>query len=102
MKPKNESASAPSSMLVLLVWTMRSGGGVGESGGVLDNATAEDGEVQGAPVEAGRQVERLEIDEERHERRDEDAKDPAQLEAVEQNNGLWQKTTSKTSWKDTQ
>ena len=53
-----------------------------EAGEVLDDTTAEDGVVQGASVEAGRQVERLEIDEERHERRDEDTKDPAQPEAV--------------------
>ena len=60
----------------------RGGGCRGEAGEALDDATAEDGVVQGAPVEAGRRVERLEIDVELHERLDEDLKDPAQLEAV--------------------
>ena len=35
----------------------RGGGRRVEAGEVLDDATAEDGEVKGAPVEAGRQVE---------------------------------------------
>ena len=34
----------------------------GEAGEVLDDATAEDGVMQGAPVEAGRQVDRFEVD----------------------------------------
>ena len=42
-----------------------------EAGDVLDDATAEDGEVQGAPVKAGRQVERVDLGEELHERLDE-------------------------------
>ena len=58
--------------------------------------------MQGAPVEAGRQVERVEIDEERHERRDEDTKDLAQPERLEKDTGFLPKTTSKTSWKDLQ
>ena len=44
---------------------------VAEKRAMFDDATAEDGEVQGAPVEAGRQVERVDLGEERHERRDE-------------------------------
>ena len=59
----------------------RGGGCRVEAGGVLEDATAEDGEVQGAPVEAGRRVERVENDEELHERLYKDVKDPAQLEA---------------------
>ena len=53
-----------------------------EAGYVLDDATAEDGVVQGAPVEAGRQVDRFEIDGVQHGRLDEDLKDQAQFEAV--------------------
>ena len=53
-----------------------------EAGEVLVDATAEDGGVQGAPVDAGRQAERVDLDEELHERLDEDIKDPAELEAV--------------------
>ena len=67
-------------------WSSRGARGGGcrvESGEVLDDATAEDGGVQGAPVEAGRQVERVDLGEELRERLDEDLKeDTAQLEAV--------------------
>ena len=54
----------------------------GEAGEVLDDATAEDGGVHGAPVEAGRQVDRFEIDVELHERREDIKQDQAELEAV--------------------
>ena len=37
-----------------------------EEGDVLDDATAEDGEVQGAPVEAGRHIGRVYLGEELH------------------------------------
>ena len=37
-----------------------------EAGDVLDDATAEDGEVQGAPVEAGHHIGRVYLDEELH------------------------------------
>ena len=40
----------------------RGGGCRVEAGEVLVDATAEDGGVQGAPVEAGRQVDRFEFD----------------------------------------
>ena len=40
----------------------RGGSCRGEAGEVLGDATAEDGEVQGAPLEAGRRVDRFEID----------------------------------------
>ena len=54
----------------------------GEAGEVLDDATAEDGGVQGAPVEAGRRVDRFEIDVELHERREDIKEDQVELEAV--------------------
>ena len=44
----------------------RGGGCREEAGDVLDDATAEDGEVQGAPVEAGRHIGRVYLDEELH------------------------------------
>ena len=53
-----------------------------DAGEVLDDATAGDGGVQGAPVEAGRQVDRFEIDVELHERREDIKDDQAELEAV--------------------
>ena len=75
----------------------------GEASEVLDDPTAEDGGGQGAPVNAGRQVERVDLDEEQYERLDEDLKaNSDELEAVEQNNGLLPKTTSKTSRKEMQ
>ena len=40
----------------------RGGGCRVEAGEVLDDATAEDGVVQGAPVDADRQVERVDLD----------------------------------------
>ena len=61
----------------------RGGGCRGEAGEVLDDAIAEDGGVQGAPVEAGRRVDRFEIDGVQHGRLDEDHKeDPTEIEAV--------------------
>ena len=74
-----------------------------EAGEILDNATAEDGAVQGAPVVEVRRVENLEIDGVQHGRLGEDLKDPAELEAV----GAGQRCVAeddvkKTSWKDSQ
>ena len=68
----------------------------------IDDATAEDGEVQGAPVEAGRQVDRFEIDGVQHCDLMKTSKRQPNLRRSEQNNGLWPRTTSKTSWKDLQ
>ena len=68
-----------------------------EAGEVLDDATAGDGGVQGAPVEAGRQVERVDLGEELRERLDDILKKTqTNLRRLEQNDGLWPKTTSQT------
>ena len=53
-----------------------------EAGEGLDDATAEDGAVQGAPVVEVRRAERLGIDVDLHERIDEGLKDHAQPDVV--------------------
>ena len=59
--------------------------------------------MQGAPVEAGRRVERLGIDVDLHDRLDDILKKTLlNLRRLEQDTGVWPKTTSKTSWNDSQ
>ena len=87
---------------------MAAGGGRGggcrvEAGEVLDDATAEDGVLQGAPVEEV--VKTIVLKSMRRGTSDlmkTSKKTRLNLRREEHDNGLWQRTTSKTSWKDTQ
>ena len=74
-----------------------------EAGEVLVDATAEDGGVQGAPVDAGRQAERVDLDGVLQGDWMKTSKTTLlNLRRLEQDNSFWQKTTSKTSRKEMQ